>query len=59
MTIDITINSFRMQAFDLLISGYSCIEFIGFMLKGKSLLGYTNLLSPSKYEKKNDKIILK
>ena len=48
-----------MQAFDLLISGYSYIEFIGFMLKGKSLLGYTNLLSPSKYEKKNDKIILK
>ena len=33
--------------------GYFCIGFIGFMLKGKSLLEYTNLFSP------NDKIILK
>ena len=38
--------------------GYFCIGFIGFMLKGKSLLEYTNLLSPNEY-KKNDKIILK
>ena len=38
--------------------GYFCIGFIDFMLKGKSLLTYTNLFSPSKYEK-NDKIILK
>ena len=30
---------------------------IDFMLKGKSLLDYTNLLSPIDYEK-NDKIIL-
>ena len=28
------------------------------MLKGKSLLNYTNLFSPNKYEK-NDKIVLK
>ena len=28
------------------------------MLKGKSLLGYTNVFSPNDYEK-NDKIILK
>ena len=32
------------------------IEFIDFMLKGKSLLGYTNLFSPHDDEK-NDKII--
>ena len=38
--------------------GYFCIEFIDFMLKGKSLLEYTNLFSPSGYEK-NNKIILK
>ena len=38
--------------------GYFCIEFIDFMLKGKTLLDYTNLLSPNDYEK-NDKIILK
>ena len=31
--------------------GYFCIEFIDFMLKGKSLLEYTNLLSRSYYEK--------
>ena len=34
-----------------------CIGFIDFMLKGKSLLEYTNLFSPSEY-KKNVKIIL-
>ena len=38
--------------------GYFCIGLIDFMLKGKSLLGYTNLFSPNDY-KKNDKIILK
>ena len=38
--------------------GYFYIGFIDFMLKGKSLLDYTNLISPSDYEKKN-KIILK
>ena len=37
---------------------YFCIGFIDFMLKSKSLLGYTNLFSPNEY-KKNDKIILK
>ena len=34
------------------------IEFIDFMLKGKTLLGYTNWYYPNEY-KKNDKIILK
>ena len=38
--------------------GYFCIESFDFMLQGKSLLGYTNLFSPSEYNK-NDKIILK
>ena len=27
--------------------GYFCIGFIDFMLKGKSLLDYTNLFSPN------------
>ena len=27
--------------------GYICIGFIDFMLKGKSLLDYTNLFSPN------------
>ena len=38
--------------------GYFGIGFIDFMLKGKSLLEYTNLFLPNEY-KKNDKIILK
>ena len=37
---------------------YFCIWFIDFMLNGKSLLDYTNLLSPNDYHK-NDQIILK
>ena len=38
--------------------GYFSIGSVGFMLKGKSLLDYTNLFSPNEYEK-NHKIILK
>ena len=40
------------------MSGYFCIEFIDFMLKGKSLLDYSSSFSPNDYEK-NDEIILK
>ena len=35
---------------------YFCIEFINYMLKGKTLLDYTNLFSPNDF-KKNDRII--
>ena len=38
--------------------GYFCVGFIDFMIKGKSLLDYTNLFSPNEYEI-NDNIILK
>ena len=38
--------------------GCFCIGFIDFMLKGKSLLDNTSLISPNDYEK-NDRIILK
>ena len=51
-------NIYRIQADNSIICGYFCIGFIDFMLKGKGLLDYTNLFSPSDYEK-NDKIILK
>ena len=37
--------------------GYFCISFVGFMLKGRSFLDYTNLFSPKEYEKSN-KLIL-
>ena len=50
-------NIYRIQADDSIMCGYFCIGFIDFMLKGKSLLDYTNLFSPNYYEK-NDKIIL-
>ena len=51
-------NNYRIQAYDSIICGYFCTGFIDFMLKGKSLLDYTNLFSPNDYEK-NDKIIVK
>ena len=35
---------------------YFCIEFINYMLEGKTLLDYTNLFSPNDF-KKNDQII--
>ena len=47
-----------MQAYDSIMYEYFCIGFIDFMLRGKSLLDYTNLFSPNDYQK-NDKIILK
>ena len=52
------INIYRIQAYQSIMCVYFCIGFINFMLKGKSLLGYTNLFSPNDYEK-NDKMILK
>ena len=51
-------NIGRIQAYDSVMRGYFCIGFIDFMLKGKSLLEYTNLFSPNDYEK-NEKITLK
>ena len=50
-------NIFRVQANDSIMCGYFCIEFINFMLNGKSLNEYTNLLSPYDF-KRNDNIIL-
>ena len=36
--------------------GYFCIEFINYMLKGKTLLDYNNLFSSTDF-KKNDRVI--
>ena len=49
-------NIFRIQAYDSIMCGYFCIEFINYMLKGKTLLDYTNLFPPNDF-KKNDQII--
>ena len=54
----ITTNIYIIQANDSIMCGYFCIGFINVMLKGKSLLDYTNLLSLNEYEI-NDKRILK
>ena len=35
---DIKSNIFRLQAYDSIMCGYYCIEFINYMLKGKTLL---------------------
>ena len=53
---EIKANIFRIQAYDSIRCGYLCIEFINYMLKGKTLLDYTNLFSPNDF-KKNDQII--
>ena len=53
---DIKSNIFRLQAYDSIMCEYYCIEFINYMLKGETLLDYTNLFSPYNF-KKNDQII--
>ena len=53
---DIKKYIFRIQAYDSIMYGYFCIEFINYMLKGKTLLDYTNLFSPNDF-KKNDQVI--
>ena len=47
---------FGIQAYDSIMCGYFCIEFINYMLKGKKLLDYTNLFSPNDF-KNNDQVI--
>ena len=49
-------NIFRIQVYDSIMCGYFCIEFISYMLKGKTLLDYTNSFSPNDF-KKNDRVI--
>ena len=49
-------NIFRIQAYDSIMCGYFCIEFINYMFDGKSLIDFTSLFSPYDF-KKNDEII--
>ena len=49
-------NIFRIHAYDSIMCGYFCIEFINYMLKGKTLLDYTYLFSSNDF-KKNDRVI--
>ena len=50
-------NIFRIQTYDSVMSGYFCIGFFDFMLKGKSATNFTNIFSQNLL--KNDDIILK
>ena len=54
---NIKANIYRVQANNSVMCGYFCIEFIDFMLAGKTLTDYTNLFSPYDFNK-NDNIIL-
>ena len=53
---DIKSNIFRIQAYDSIMYRYFCVEFINYMLKGKTLLDYTNLFSPNNF-KNNYRVI--
>ena len=48
---NIITDIYRIQGNYSIICKYFCIGFNSFMLKGKSLLDYTNLYSVNKYEK--------
>ena len=54
---NIKTNIFRVQAYDSIMCGYFCIGFFDFILAGKKLTDYTNLLFPYDF-RKNDNIIL-
>ena len=55
---EIKAKIFRIQANDSIMCGYYCIEFIDYMLEGKSLIDFTNLFSFNDF-KKNDQIVKK
>ena len=48
---EINASIFRLQAYDSIMCGYFCIEFINYMLKGKTLLDYTDLFSPNDFKR--------
>ena len=53
---DIKANIFRLQAYDSIMCGYFCIEFINYMFDSKSLIDFTSLFLQHDF-KKNDKTI--
>ena len=54
---NIRTNIFRIQAYDSVMCGYLCIEFINFMLARKTLTDFTHLFSSYDFDE-NDNIIL-
>ena len=53
---EIKANIYTLHAYDSIMCGYFCIEFINYMFDGKSLIDFTSLFSPHEF-KKNDQII--
>ena len=47
---NISANIFWVQANNSVISGYSCVGFIDFMLAGKKLTNFTSLFSPHDFD---------
>ena len=43
-------NIFEIKAYDAIMYGYFCIEFIAFMLKGKSLTDFNNSFSLNNFK---------
>ena len=48
---NIKTNIFRIQAYDSIMCRYFCIEFVDFMLAGKTITKFTNLFSPNNLTK--------
>ena len=55
---NIKTNIFQVEANNSIMCGYFCIGFIDFMLVGKKLTDFMNIISPHDF-KKNDNIILR
>ena len=49
---NIKANIFRIQGYDSIMCGYSCIGFINFMVAHKTLTDFTNLFSPNDFIKR-------
>ena len=54
---NIKASIFQLQEEYPVMCGYFCIGFIDFMLAGKKLTDYTNLLSPNEFKKDNSVIL--
>ena len=50
-------NIYRIKAYDSIMCRFFGMEFIDFMLQGKSLLEYTNLFCPNEYKKKENMML--
>ena len=48
---NIKTNIFRIQAYDSIMCGYFCIEFIDFILPRKTLTEFTISFSPNNFKK--------